>query len=75
MRVGAYIHALARRHFGRSQMVEEHERPDISLLRKGQDAANKEAAEIALARFYDKFDRIGHGRLSVGMRKSMDEAA
>ena len=73
VRVGADVHALARREARRSEVIEEHERPDGAVARGGQQATDDEPAEIAVARRQDRFDlgldRLGdRGLLRIGGR-------
>lgn len=77
MRVGAHVESLARRKNRRSQMVEEHEWPDIPARMERQHAADGKAAEVALARIDDQGDSFGHVAISPGteLQVSMDEAA
>ena len=75
MRMRAHIDALAGRHHGRSQMVEEHERPDIPALWKGQDPPHAEPAQVANSRLDQEFHSIGHRFPFVRLQKSMDDVS
>jgi hypothetical protein len=67
VRVRADVHALSGREARRSEVVEEHERPDGPMARGGQEASDHEPAEIAVSRCEDRFDlgldRLGDRRL------------
>jgi hypothetical protein len=57
-------------------MVEENERSDIPPRVKGQEAADSEAAYVALAGLDDQVDCVGHWGVSRrALRETMDEAA
>ena len=55
VRVRAHVQALPGRQAGRPEVIEEHERPDGAVARRGQQAPHHEPAEIPVARRQDRF--------------------
>jgi len=56
VRVRAHVKALPRREARRPEVIEEDERTDRAVLRRGQQPAHDEAAEIPVARRQDGLD-------------------
>ena len=64
MRMRPHVDALAGAEFRRAHVVEEDERPDHAALRRGQRAADREAAEVAGARDDHALDRVARVRVA-----------
>jgi hypothetical protein len=58
MGVRTHIHAVTRRHSGRSHLIEKDEGPDHLPLTRWQGTMHGEIADIAYARFNYEFERV-----------------